>query len=87
MRGRGHEKIEQQGIDSKISDHRGQPVIRLPKSMLDIGVKLNQEIKIVYVRKINPLENEIIIKLSSKTRTKKPRLSIKINKLEKKEEE
>lgn len=60
MRGRGHKKIEQDGVVKKISEDHGLPVLRLPKALLDMGVKLNQQVIITY-EKENPLSWEIRI--------------------------
>lgn len=66
MRGRGHtknERILQEGFVERISEERGQPIIRLPKAVLDLGVKLNQTVIVVCERSdSNFLSWEIKIK-------------------------
>lgn len=74
MRGRGHtkrERILQEGLVMRISEERGQPIIRLPKAVLDFGVKLNQTIVLTCERTEGKfLNGEINIKI-------KPAVSIK----------
>jgi len=59
-RGRGHKKIEQDGLVKTIADEHGIPVVRLPKFLLKMGVKLNQEVRIIHTCS-NPLAWEIRI--------------------------
>jgi len=66
LRGRGHTKDERlmhEGLVKRISEERGQPIIRLPKAVLDFGVKLNQTVIVVCERTEGNLLNwEIKIK-------------------------
>jgi len=61
-RGRGATKVQQGGIIRKVGDEHDVPVIRLPKSLLNLGLKLNQEVVIVANPSPNFLDWEITIK-------------------------
>lgn len=61
-RGRGHKKIEQDGVEGKISAQKGSPIVYLPKALLDLGVFLGQDVIIDYKAGSNPLAWEIKIK-------------------------
>lgn len=60
-RGRGHHKIEQEGVVKEIKQNQGVPLIYLPKALLKMGMKLNQEVVVLY-NGSNPLAWEITIK-------------------------
>ena len=61
-KGRGKTKIEQGGVVRKVGMEHGSPIIRLPKSLVDLGLKLSQEIFIQVEKDVNPLLWEIKIK-------------------------
>lgn len=61
-KGRGHKKIEQSGIEKKISSNNRTLLVYLPKSLLDLGVRFNQKIVISYKAGSNPMFWEIKIK-------------------------
>jgi hypothetical protein len=50
--GRGHDRIEQQGVIRQIAAEHGTPLIRLPKQLLGKGVQINMNV-IIRFRQIN----------------------------------
>lgn len=60
-RGRGKTKIEQTGIVRTLGDEHGSPILRLPKTLRDTLIGLNQDV-VIEVSNSNPLNWEIKIK-------------------------
>ncbi len=61
-RGRGNGKIEQDGVVRKVGVEHGQPIIRLPKSLLELGMYMSQEVIIVRREGENTMAWELVIK-------------------------